>query len=347
MNNSTSTDKFWIAFWATIIVLAIIYFSAVYEASKEDSKVKVTDNGTVVVISDEIAKAWKIIAPSIIVNIDDFINKTKSETDALIDEKIDAVFSPVYGQIPKFADFHYSVTGEYMEIVAALSQDMGNRVQDILFNQVGFEGNLQSAFNKINEQSNEKISGAMGRINSDIQSKIGLGNNDMNLLTKTLHLTIQDVKNRFSSLTYSTIRGTAGIGLTTTGAVLAKIMGQKLAVKVAAKTAVKTSVKEVGILSGAGSGAAVCAVGGPLAMVACGLVGGIVAWVTVDKLIVEIDEHYNRKEFEQELRSMVDQQKQEIKQGLIKAYTTALTTIADEQKNKIKSGVRPIDLLSN
>jgi hypothetical protein len=195
--------------------------------------------------------------------------------------------------------------------------------------------------------SKEIVSNAMGRVNSDIQSKIGLGNEDMNVLTAVLHLTIQDVKNRFISLEYSTIRGIGvTFGLTATSAVLAKTMGKKLAVKVAAKTAMKTSAKAGGILSGAGVGAGACIVGGPIASAACGLAGAIVAWFAVDKLIVEIDEHVNRNEFEQELHSMVDEQKQEIKQGLKNSYAKLLTTIADEQKNKIKSGVvTPKDLI--
>ena len=317
-SNSVSNNKFWTVFWGTIILLAIIYFSAVYKANKEVSNIKATDDGKHVLLSAEIADVWEKSAPSIFGNIgDEFSSRAKSEIDTLIDEKIDAVFDPVYGQIPKFADFHFSVTGEYTEIVAALSGEMGNRVQEILFNQIGFENNLKNEFTKITEQSKETISAAMGRINTNIQSKVGLGNEDMNVLTTILHLTIQDVDNRFSSLEYSTIRGVGvTLGLTATGAVLAKTMSKKLAVKVAAKTAVKISAKAGGILSGAGMGASVCAVGGPLAAAACGLAGAVVAWVAVDKLIIEIDEHFNRDEFEQELRRLVDEQKKKLSKGL-------------------------------
>lgn len=348
-SNSISNKKFWQAFWGTIIILLIIYFSAVYKAN-EISKVKVTEDGKHVVLSAEIAEVWEKNAPSIFGSIGDELgSKAKSEIDTLIDEKIDAVFTPVYGQIPKFADFHYSVTGEYTEIVAALSGEMGSRVQEILFKQVGFETNLQNEFTAITNLTQEKISGAMGRVNANIQNKIGLGNDDMNILTKTLHLTIQDVKKRFSSLEYSTIRGVGvTLGLTAAGTVLAKTMGKKLAVKVAAKTAVKTSAKAGGVLGGAGAAAGVCAAGGPIAAGVCGIVGGTIAWLAVDKLIVEIDEHFNRDEFEQELRTMVDEQKQEIKKGLKDSYSSVLATLADEHKNKIKSGVMtPKDLISN
>jgi hypothetical protein len=328
----------------TIIVLAIIYFSAIYKASQ----IKIIDDGKRVLLSDEIADTWEKSLPSIIRNIDaEFNTKTKAEIDALIDEKIDAVFNPVYGQIPRFADFHYSVTGEYSEIVAALGGAIGNRVQDVLFNQVGFEANLQSGFDKVYDQSNAKIQDAMGRVKSDIQNKTGLDDNNMDLLTKTLHLSIQDVKNRFSNLTYSTIRGAGvGLGLAATGSVLAKTMGKKLAVKVAAKTAIKLTGKAAAASAGAGAGALAGSVFGPVGTVVGGIGGAIAVWLAVDKFIVEIDEHFNRKEFEQELHSMVDEQKQEIKQGLKNSYASVLAAMAGEQKKQFKSGVvTPKDLI--
>ena len=274
---------------------------------------------------------------------------TKSEIDALIDEKIDAVFSPIYRQIPIFMNFHYSVTGEYSEIVGALTGEIGNRMQTILFNQIGFEDKLKNGLDNIDIESKEKISGAMGRINENIKNKIGFSNNDMNLLTTTLNLTTQNVKNRFSNLTYKTVRGTGfGLGCATTGKLLSKTIGEKLAVKIAAKTAIKTSVKLGGVLGGASAGAGACAIGGPVAAAVCGAVSGVITWVTVDKLIVEIDEHFNRAEFEQELRIMVDEKKQEIKQGLKKSYANALATLSSEQKHQFKSGVvTPKDLMSN
>ena len=83
-------------------------------------------------------------------------------------------------------------------------------------------------------------------------------------------------------------------------------------------------------------------------MAVCGIAGGVLTWVAVDKLIVEIDEHFNREKFEQELRSMLDEQKKEIKEGLKNAYATLLTKIADEQKFKLKSGVdTPIKRIYN
>lgn len=343
-NDSISNKNFWWGFWGAIVFLLIIYLSAV----KEANKISLSDDGKRVVLANEIVEVWKNNLPSIFGTIgEEFGGKAKAEIETFIDEKIDAVFDPLYGQIPKFAEFHYSVMGEYTEIFAALSGAMGNRVQDILFKEVGFENNLRNELAEITQFSKDKISGAGKRVNDDIQNKIELGNDDMNLLTRTLELTSQDVENRFSSLEYSTIRGAGVIaGLTATGSVLAKTMGKKLATKVAGKVAVKTAAKAGGVLGGAGVGAAVCAPGGPIASAFCGFFGGVAVWLAVDKFIVEIDEHFNRDDFEKDLRDMVDEQKQEIKNGLKASYSAVIAIMMEEQKNKLKS-VTPKELISN
>ena len=344
INNSISNKNFWRGFWGAIVFLLLIYLSAV----SKTNKILPSEDGKHVVLSNEIVEVWKKNLPGIFGTIgEEFGDKAKAEIEIFIDEKIDAVFDPLYEQIPKFAEFHYSVTGEYAEIIAALSGEMGNRVQDILFKEVGFESNLQNELAEIAQFSKDKISDAVERINDDIQNKIELSNDDINLLTKTLELTSQDVGNRFSSLEYSTIRGDGvTIGLTATGSVLAKTMGKKLATKVAGKVAVKTAAKAGGVLGGAGAGAAVCAPGGPIASAFCGFFGGVAVWLAVDKFIVEIDEHFNRDDFEKDLRDMVDEQKQEIKNGLKASYSAVIAIMMEEQKNKLKS-VTPKELISN
>ena len=72
-------------------------------------------------LADRNASIWENKLAGIAENVDDELNgKAKAEIDAFIDEKADALFAPVYGQVPVFANFHYSVSGEYSEIAAAL-----------------------------------------------------------------------------------------------------------------------------------------------------------------------------------------------------------------------------------
>lgn len=53
---------------------------------------------------------------------------------------------------------------------------------------------------------------------------------------------------------------------------------------------------------------------------ACGAIGGIGTWLLADAAIVNLDEFFNRDEFEGTLRDLVDQHKAETKQRILQAY---------------------------
>ncbi len=343
-NGSVSNKIFWRGFWWTIIFLVVIFLIAVFTAN-ENNRVSLSADGKHVVLSNEFVDHWKKNLPNVFGTIgEEFDVKALGRIEGNINEKIDEVFDPVYEQIPKFAEFHYSVTGEYTEIVAALSGKMGGQVQEVLFKEIGFDENLKQKLDSIHEFSKNTILVAGQTVNGNIQNTMALDDDEMNLLTKTLNLSTEDVKDRFTSLKYTTIRGAGmAMGLSATGSVLAKAMGKKLATKIATKAAVKAATKATTIVEGAGAGALGCAAGGPVASLICGIGGGALVWLTVDKFIVEIDEHFNREGFEKDLRDMVDEQKQEFKKGLKDFYASVITSLVEEQKNKLKS-VSPAEL---
>ena len=336
MTTKVSKSSFWGYFWLTILILLAVYFTSVYKASQ----LTVIENGTRILLSDKMAQLWEQHLPTINQNIDlEFNNKAKAEIEFLIDTKIDEVFTPVYRQIPIFADFHYSVTGEYTEIISALSGKISNRAQKILFEDTHFEATLRDGIDKIHTLSNARVFQGINTVNADVQNKIGLNYYEMSLLTKTLDLSVNDAKKRFNTLSYSSLRGAGlGIGFAATSSLFAKVLGKKLATKIAAKTAVKVATKGATAAGGFVTGTAVCAGLGFLAPV-CGIGAAAGIWLATDKLIVEIDEHFNRAEFELQLTTMVNEQKQQIKQGLKQSYEKALFVIAEQQITKIKQGV--------
>lgn len=90
---------------------------------------------------------------------------------------------------------------------------------------------------------------------------------------------------------------------------LAAAITAKVATKVIAKTAVGVAVKGTGIGGGAATGAAIGAFMGPVGAGVGGVLGGAVAWFAVDSAIVLIDELWNREEFEDDLRAMIDEER--------------------------------------
>ena len=73
-----------------------------------------------------------------------------------------------------------------------------------------------------------------------------------------------------------------------------------------AKATLKGAAKGVGVLGGAGGGALACSWSGPFAA-ACGVAGGVAAWLIADTAIISLDEYFNRDEFEQDLHRMISE----------------------------------------
>jgi len=105
----------------------------------------------------------------------------------------------------------------------------------------------------------------------------------------------------------------AATGGTAAGVVTAKLLAQEAGAAVAAKVAAKNSFKAAAALAGkvtakkggsillsATAATAVCAPGGPLAVL-CGVAAGAVTWLAIDKALVEIDESLFRDEMRAEL----------------------------------------------
>ncbi|MGF1446616.1 MAG: hypothetical protein ACFBRM_10505 [Pikeienuella sp.] len=80
-------------------------------------------------------------------------------------------------------------------------------------------------------------------------------------------------------------------------------LGRQAALRTAGRLAARTAAKRgSGVLASAGGAAAVCAPGGPLA-IACGLGAGLVAWISVDLLAVEIAEATGRDAMREKLKA--------------------------------------------
>ncbi len=124
--------------------------------------------------------------------------------------------------------------------------------------------------------------------------------------------------------------GSGGVKALTAGA--AKTFGTKIVAKAAAKMTVKSGAAALGA---AGTGIALCAWTGPVA-VACGAVGGVAAWLLADAVIVNLDEIVNRDEFEAGLHSLVDGHRTKIKQSLDRALASKSHEMDRETKEVVE-----------
>lgn len=353
---------FWSIFWLTIIFLLSIYVFAKYQMLKkiEEPRIEVNNQG-LITVAKQFADEIKRHLPENFQKIDEeLLNKTKQPIEQSIEQKIDASFEQVYKQIPALADFHYSLTGEYTEIAAILSASSESTTNQILFEQSNFDANLEKNLEQVQKEAIELLAKAVRNINSYTQQSLQLSNTEIDLINKTLALTLEDTKQRFS-YTLTTLR-VAGVGVAGAGSallvagggkLLAKTVSKKAATKVLAKLAAKTAIKATGIGGGAAAGAAIGGaagsvvplVGNAAGAVVGGVIGGVAAWVATDKIIIEVDEYLNRPEFEAELKALIDEQKNTIKTDLKALYAKTFAQIAEQHKTALKEKITVKELI--
>lgn len=341
--------QFWVAFWLTIFVLLGLYLFAQHQLHQQLNQtatepVFTTDpDGKTVFSASTYERLQEQIPALKKFNADQLQKVAAIDIADLVDKKVDELFAPVYLQVPKFASFHYSVPGEYSELASYLAGEIGKNMQRVLYDETDFERRLSETNEQISAAATKVLAQALSNIQTQMQQTIELKDEDMNILRQTMLLAMEDVEARYQDglLAVRGVGAAAGLGLSVAGL---KLASKAIAKKVAAKAAAKGALKVGGIAAGAGSGAAAGSVLGPVGTVIGGIVGATVAWVATDAVIIEIDEYFNRDEFEAELITMIDTQKTQLKDSITESYASLLQSLA-EQNEKAFDALTPADLI--
>ncbi len=234
---------------------------------------------------------------------------------------VDSLYAPVYEGIPIYADFHYTVLGEYTELVGAVLSNSSSKIEEMMFN--GFNERLDGISAEI-----DTLFHTLFKENMDILIQQSLPNGvqieELGPISSTI---IGDLKNR--ALVTVPLASVASVG----GVALVKVTSQKIASQIAAKillkTATKATAKGVGMLAGIGIGAMYGSALGPVGSVVGGVVGGAVTWFVVDKVIIELSEIYFREDFETDLRKSIDLNKED--------FRSAVFATIENKKKEVES----------
>ena len=220
-----------------------------------------------------------------------------------IDPLLSDAYRPVYAAIPDYVDFHYSVLGEYTELAVAAQGRIANLLHERLFD--GFDQRFGERLNLLDAKYFEAYKSTL---DAEIQAAIS-GTHPNGILGEATRLALNDAVHR-AGITLpvggaAIVVGSGGVKALTAG------ISAKLTAKIAAKAAAKGAVKGGSALAGAGGGGALCAWAGPFAL-GCAAVGGVGAWLLADAAIVNLDEFFNRDEFEATLRELVDRHRADV-----------------------------------
>lgn len=263
-------------------------------------------------------------------------------TDQEIDRQIGRAFEPAYDRLGPLLDRHYSVRGQYEELILLTAGGEDLWIANRLF--AGLETRLNTAYRHIRvalRQEAEQIAETAPR-----PSEITPGCGESDTLETTWDSLTADSADRFMAVTLpvggiAALSGAVAAKTATTTAT--KAFGKKVLTLVAGKTGVKWLAK---MLAGTGIGAGLGSFLGPLGTVGGTVVGGLVAlisWLSVDAAAVGIDEHLHREELEHELRTLIDERKhalaEDIKTGMKESRRERLSESPQIAPARLRSGI--------
>jgi hypothetical protein len=294
------------SFWATVIFLAVITIGLTFvgRVDPHDGRTVEYSRTTLERLLSETALAAKEVV--------------ELEIDALLE----SVYGPAYSAIPEYATFHYSVLGQYIELSAAVRGQMSDGLYDRIFN--GFEQRLTEAASILDQRYVEAYQVIL---QDQISGQLAVDNISLPLG----EITDAVLKDAVARAQVTLPLGTAVAGIVGSGSLKAAsaTIAAKLATKIATKAAAKGVVKGGTILAGAGGGALLCSWSGPGAVV-CGVVGGTAAWFLTDSVVINIDEYFNREDFENDLREILDEDRAQVRDLLMLALENKAAAMDEE-----------------
>ena len=300
-------------FWLVIIIMSIIYLAAQLVAFKNMERIS---DKKIPIITKYVAKE-NLEKYKDNISID--LQNRVSIMESTVDNEIDRLFNRVENNLDNFLDFHYSIKGEYIELSAMITEDIGELITDKLFGQE-FNDEVQNSLKTMND---------MYKLNMKEHLKLidnyALENVDLELNSNSLQ-TLRDEIN-----TNKTIQeGKAGVLLAGFSSKVIQAITTKLAAKVASKVASKVAIKtgKFAASSVVGASGIVC---GPLVVV-CAPTAAIITWFATDAIIISGDEYFNREELKQELLKELNENKLIFKQQYNSIYFETMNQISQESK---------------
>lgn len=381
---------FWGGFFGVLLVLLAVSLLALLRAGVAWVQEQLPESALPPVLTEAVRVT---LAPGESVYLDaQTLVETRAQIHAALDERVEAtrkglaasvdaglapIFAAAEGQIPDFADWYYSLTGEYTRLAAAafgnLAELLTERLDELVFDPAGTAEALDALTERLGEDAASGVQAGAREVRGlllrlarsqalpaeavTVTGDWAPGERLGTQLAPFAAISPEDIAAHGAAASAGVAAG-AAVGGKLGGAAVAKA-ATSLAAKpsagaaaaLLAKLGVKSAAKAGGALGAAGSGAALGAVictgtvaGAPLSP-ACALVGGAVsgvaAWLLVDKAVVEADEHLHREGFEAALREALNEQHNVLRAELVGRYAEGAAAVLGLLRADLETALSP------
>jgi len=254
--------------------------------------------------------------------VEQWLNKAGKEAKKVreqISGRLDEAYAPVYEGIPNYMDFHYSLTGEWLELGSAAMGQLGDGLEKHLFD--GFDTRLSAVSEQLSLEFDE-------RFRTALDEAMAVGPGEAESFGPVVNKALRDSQDRMKKTV-----GAAGVALVggATLKIFTTAFAKKLAIKLAAKVGTKTGMKWAAAATGGAASAAACSWTGPGAA-ACGVIGGVIVWVATDVAMINLDEYVTRDAFERDLRGLIDDHKKETQRAMEQMLASKILAVETERK---------------
>ncbi|HAJ93082.1 MAG TPA: hypothetical protein DCO71_10800 [Gammaproteobacteria bacterium] len=238
--------------------------------------------------------------------------QANNEADSAITRGLERIFIDIRAGVDDYLDWYFSVVGEYQRLATAFAADtaaaMQQQLEQHLFASSDFDRQLVLLNSHIVLQSASYF--------ADLPPALAATADAAPCETGPVSLALfkELDRDKFKA----SIAATSGIGA---GIMTGKVLASKTMAAITGKLTAKASIKGGTTLASkilakkgsssllsAGAGTVLCAPTGPIAIL-CGITAGAITWLSVDKILVETDEAFNREEMRADiLQVLADQQ---------------------------------------
>lgn len=299
-------------FWGTIVVLLAISVSLTLLATWQEQRSGTDDSSSS--LDDQTVTKATLVEQWIRVAGEEAHNAASGQIKASLDK----VYDEVYKNIPTYMDFHYSLTGEWLELGSAATGRISMGLEERLF--PGFDKSLNKAATVVARSFDQSFQTELDKAVSAEQSELA---------------EFRSIAHKVLGQSQDRMRGQTGpVGVVLVGGslkVFTTTFAKKLSIKLAAKVGTKTGMKWAAATSAGGVSAAACSWTGPGAA-ACGVAGAAIAWVATDLASIKLDEYLTRDEFEKDLRQLIDDHKRVTEEKLLQMLAQKSLAVDAERK---------------
>ncbi|WQT42342.1 hypothetical protein KVD53_01830 [Helicobacter pylori] len=251
--------------------------------------------------------------------ISDLLSSSKDKMYSKVDAQIDNLFDPIENNVDKFLDWHYSLKGNYSELVLFVAKKLGLSVEDALFNKLQ-EKFLGADYKQRLKTMTDNISDAfislLHKHKKDTEKIATQGVADIPQVVESLKniddRTERDLKLKMGFA--AAIGATAGVGAGKLMKRLVPKLVEKLGTKLGAKVGAKFLAK-FGIAVG----------------------GVVLSTLGADVAFNYIDEWLHRDEFKKEILNNINEMKKNLKESYKISFDNSITKFSQEFQKDLKN----------